>query len=368
MITKTTGMKKCTISNKHSLLELISQDGLNLRYACSTLKKDRDVVLAAVTQQGAAMQFADKTLQSDKQIVAAALQDNAEASIAYVDKKLLRDTTFILEILCGDFYAYMHDNKNIRTYFNTKTTVELLLSEYPDFFGDMEEEYKNNAALFVDCINKYDEKYGYGEGFLEDYGTCFSDNEDVMKVCYQLFPIETFAMLSKRLKHSESYILELLSIHVDKVIFDLIPNELKLKNEFLLCAVHENIKFFHFIDSKYHTDVVFLQDCLYKNPYLIEHFNEEDILPYYSKFREEVLDRLLVLYMVATEGILLQEVSEFNSDEEVIFIALRNNGLAIEFADERLKRNIRIIKWAMKENPQAIWKADEFMHDHPDLR
>jgi len=121
MITKTTGMKKCTISNKHSLLELISQDGLNLRYACSTLKKDRDVVLAAVTQQGAAMQFADKTLQSDKQIVAAALQDNAEASIAYVDKKLLRDTTFILEILCGDFYAYMHDNKNIRTYFNTKT-------------------------------------------------------------------------------------------------------------------------------------------------------------------------------------------------------------------------------------------------------
>lgn len=45
-----------------------------------------------------------------------------------------------------------------------------------------------------------------------------------------------------------------------------------------------------------------------------------------------------------------------------------NNGLAIEFADERLKRNVRIIKWAMKENPQAIWKADEFIHDHPDLR
>ena len=137
MKTKNIGMEKSTISNKRILLELISEDGMNLQQASSILKKDREVVLAAVNKQAAALQFADKTLQSDIQIVVAALQDNAEASIAYVDKRLLKDTQFILDNLYGDFWSYMNDNNNIRKYFNTKTTVELLLSEYPDFFGDM---------------------------------------------------------------------------------------------------------------------------------------------------------------------------------------------------------------------------------------
>ena len=368
MKTKNIGMEKSTISNKRILLELISEDGMNLQQASSILKKDREVVLAAVNKQAAALQFADKTLQSDIQIVVAALQDNAEASITYVDKRLLKDTQFILDNLYGDFWSYMSANKNIRTYFNTKTTVELLLSEYPDFFGDMDDEYINNAALFVDCLKKYHEKYGYGEGFLENYGSRFSDDEEVMKACYQLFPKETFAMLSPRLKQVEAYILELLSLHADKEIFELLPKEMKMQNEFLLSAVHENIKIFDFIDSKYHKDVVFLQDCLYKNPSLIAYFNEEEILPYYSEFRKEVLNSLLVLYIVSIDGMLLEELREFNSDGEVVYIALRNNGLALEFAADNLRRNLNVIRWAMKENPQALWKADEFMHTHPDFR
>ncbi len=368
MKTKNIGMEKSTISNKRILLELISEDGMNLQHASSKLKKDREVVLAAVNKQGAALRFADKTLQNDMQIVAAALQDNTEASISYVDKRLLNDTQFILENLYSDFWSYMHDNKNIRTYFNTKTTIELLLSEYPDFFGDMDEKYMSNAKLFVDCLKKYHGKYGYGEEFLEDYGPRFSDDEEVMKACYQLFPKETFAMLSPRLKQVEAYILELLSLHADKEIFELLPKEMKMQNEFLLSAVHENIKIFDCIDSKYHKDVVFLQDCLYKNPSLIAYFNEEEILPYYSEFRKEVLNSLLVLYIVSIDGMLLEELREFNSDGEVVYIALRNNGLALEFATDNLRRNLNVIRWAMKENPQALWKADEFMHTHPDFR
>lgn len=368
MKTKNIGMKKSTISNKRILLELISEDGMNLQRASSILKKDREVVLAAVNKQAAALQFADKTMQSDIQIVTAALQDNTEACIAYVDKSLLKDTQFIVDNLYGDFWSYMHENNNIRTYFYTKTTVELLLSECPDFFGDMDDEYMNNAKLFVDCLKKYHEKYGYGEGFLEDYGSRFSDDEEVMKACYQLFPKETFAMLSPRIKHAETYILELISLHADKEIFELLPKEMKMKNEFLLSALHENIKIFDCIDSKYHKDVVFLQDSLYKNPRLIAYFNEVEILPYYSELRKEVLDSLLVLYIVSIDGMLLEELSEFNSDGEVVYIALRNNGLALEFAADHLRCNSKVIRWAMKENSQAFWKADEFMHTHPDFR
>jgi hypothetical protein len=360
-------MEKSTISNKRILLELISEDGMNLQQASSILKKDREVVLAAVIKQGAALQFADKTLQSDIQIVVAALENDAEASIAYVDKRLLKDQQFILDNLCGDFWSYMHENNNYKTYFNTKTTIELLLSEYPDFYGEMDDEFMNNAALFVSCLKKFDEKYDYGEEFLEDYGSRFSDDEEVMKACYQLFPKKTFAMLSVRLKQAEAYILELLSLHVDKGIFDLLPKEMKMKNEFLLSAVHENIKVFYFIDSEYHKDAVFLKQCLYKNPSLIVYFNEKEILFYYTELRMEVLDLSLALYIVSVDGMLLEELQEFNSDMEVVYKALQNNGLALEFVAENLRRNPDVIRWAMKENPQALWKADESMHSHPDF-
>jgi hypothetical protein len=360
-------MTKGTVSNRAELLRLVEKDGMNLKLASEDLKKDKEVVLRAVSQNAAALQFADRELQADEKVVATALQEDTLACIAYVDKSLLEDTNFILNNLYGDFSSYMHDTMEIKKYFNTFGKVKQLLTGYPDFFGEMDEAYQQNAALFIISLTNFNEKYGYGEGFLEDYGTIFSDNEEVMRACYSLFPRETFSMISDRLKNSEEFILDLLAEYVDKEIFAEIPQRLLSDSEFILNVIGVNTQVFSFIDTSFHTNVVFLQDCLYKNPNLIWDFNEGDILPYGSKLREEVLQPLVVLYMVAENGLLLQELADFNEDKEVVYIALRNNGLALKFVGENIRNDIRFIKWAMKENPQAIWFADEVIQGHPDL-
>ena len=362
-----TGIEKATVSDKAELLRLVEKDGMNLKLASQNLKKDKEVVLRAVTQNAAALQFADRELQADVKVVATALQEDTRACIAYVDKSLLEDTNFILNNLYGDFWSYMHDTQEITKYFNTAEKVEQLLAEHPEFFGEMDKEYQQNAALFIISLRNFHDKYGYGDGFLSDYGAVFSDNEEVMRACYSLFPKETFRMISDRLKHSEEFILELLAEYVDKEIFAEIPQAILSDSEFILNAIAVNKNVFSFIDDSFHKNVVFLQDCLYKNPNLIWDFNEEDILPFGSKIREEVLQPLVVLYMVAENGLLLQELADFNEHKEVVYIALRSNGLALQFVDENIKSDIRFIKWAMKQNPQAIWFADDLVKGHPDL-
>jgi hypothetical protein len=362
-----TGIEKAIVSDKAELLRLVEKDGMSLKLASQNLKKDKEVVLRAVSQNAAALQFADRTLQADEKVVAAALQEDTLACLPFVDKSFFDDINFILNNLYGDFWSYMHDIKDITKYFDTPEKVEKLLSVFPDFFGKMDQEYQQNAALFIISLRNFNDKYGYGEGFLENHGKIFTDNEEVMKACYSLFPKETFRMISDRLKHSEEFILELLAEYVDKQIFAEIPKAILSDSEFILNAIAVNKNMFSFIDDSFHKNVVFLQDCLYKNPNLIWDFNEEDILPFGSKIREEVLQPLVVLYMLAENGLLLQELADFNEDKEVVYIALRSNGLALQFVDENIKSDIRFIKWAMKQNPQAIWFADDLVKGHPDL-
>merc|ERR1712006_76363 len=54
--------------------------GAALEFACSELKADRDVVVAAVKHDGWALEHASDVLKSDKEIVATAVQQKCWAS------------------------------------------------------------------------------------------------------------------------------------------------------------------------------------------------------------------------------------------------------------------------------------------------
>jgi len=59
-----------------------------LQYADASLKKDRDVVLAAVQQNGLALQHADASLKKDRDVVLAAVQQNGLALQSAIEAKI----------------------------------------------------------------------------------------------------------------------------------------------------------------------------------------------------------------------------------------------------------------------------------------
>jgi hypothetical protein len=355
-------------NSKQAIIEAIKKDGLSLQFATRQQRKDKDLVMTAIMQNTAALQFAHKSLRGDAEIASCALQENAASCFNFIDQKLLKDVQFILDNLRCDFYNFIGETDILITLFNSREKVELLLSQNPEFFGNIGKEYRNDVQLFIYSLRVYNDNYGFGEDFLDIHGMYFSDNEEAMKACYTMFPKKTFAMLSSRLKNSADFILDLFSHNVEQSFLDALPHTLKNNQEFLLSAVKVNKEVFLMIFSSFERNVTFLQDCLFKNPWLILEINDLNLMPHYTKLRQEVLDRYLVLYMVAIDGMLLEELVEFNDDEEVVYIALRNNGLALEFADCKYKSNINMIKWAMNENPQALWLIDSFLHHHPELR
>jgi hypothetical protein len=182
-----------------------------------------------------------------------------------------------------------------------------------------------------------------------------------------MFPHETFNILSEAEELTEEYLLELYAIYVDKDIYKKTPENFKADLNFVLNAVQKNSSFFQFVPKELKMSTVFLQDCLYKNPEVLVHYAEEEILPMYSPKSEEVFERLLVLYLVCVNGLLLEHLPKYCNDDEVVYFALKNNGLALEFVSDEFKCNVDVLAWAMKANPSAIWLADPFLHGHPDL-
>ena len=74
-----------------------------------SLKKDKEVVLAAVKQNGPALTYADESLKKDKEVVWAAVKHFGYA-LQYASEELRVNEEFIAECLKERWYQ--HKNKN----------------------------------------------------------------------------------------------------------------------------------------------------------------------------------------------------------------------------------------------------------------
>lgn len=361
-------MKK-KISNKETALKIVSQNGLMLRILSEEMRKERDVVLVAVRQNPLSIEFADVTLRSDEEVAVELLNQYPNDGIQYIDKQLLDDFSFIIYNITEEGFEryYLESGHDLGGTFNTSGDINVLLSLNPKFLSKMPDHIKGDPKIFIKCLKTYRETYqNDGEYFFDYLVEPFNNDADVMHQSYLIFPFNTIKSLGSELKKSEEFFLKIIGYYIDYNIYKFIPIEIKNERNFILNAINRNEDYAKYINHNLLRSVVFMQDILYKNPKLIIFSGANNLLPY-SEFREKVLDRLLVLYIVATDGLLLEHLAEFSADREVVYIACRNNGLALQYADENLKDDIQMIKWAMKENPQAIWLIDECIQGHPDL-
>ncbi len=111
-----TSLKK----DREFVLAAVKQNGWAFAKVNESFTKDREIVLAAVQQDGRVLQFADKSFKKDQAIVLAAVQQNGEALI-YADESLKKDRDIVLA-------AVQEESWWVIQYANLNLQIELSLN------------------------------------------------------------------------------------------------------------------------------------------------------------------------------------------------------------------------------------------------
>ena len=70
---------------------------------------------------------------------------------------------------------------------------------------------------------------------------------------------------------------------------------------------------------------------------------------------------------LAKDGLELRKYPEFQDNEEVVLLAVKENGFALEFASKRLQNKKEIVIEAVKEDCEALYYASDDLRDNPEI-
>ncbi len=99
--------------DREIVLAAVQQNGGAFKYADESLKKDREIVGAAVQQEGLSLKYADKSFQKDREIVWAAIQQRGWA-LDYADKSLKKDREIVLAAVKQNFLAFLYADASFK--------------------------------------------------------------------------------------------------------------------------------------------------------------------------------------------------------------------------------------------------------------
>ena len=129
--------------DKKEALDIISEDGRELKNLPDQLKKDKEVVLKAVKTNGLALQYADDSLKKDKKFILEAVKQDGRV-LDFADESLKKDKEFILELI--------KENENVLEY------ADESLKNDPDVLARVDPSVKEYLAILKDEKNRIGEK------------------------------------------------------------------------------------------------------------------------------------------------------------------------------------------------------------------
>eukprot|EP00971_Amphidinium_carterae_P270365 5364668-Amphidinium_carterae.1 len=100
--------KNFAMYERGQVLELVSHNGIALKFASEELRRDRQVVLAAVKSYGAALQFASDELRRDREIVLTAVSSTGYApqALEFAAEDLRSDEEIVSEALAKNVASF----------------------------------------------------------------------------------------------------------------------------------------------------------------------------------------------------------------------------------------------------------------------
>ncbi len=104
---------KCLKKDREIVLTAVQQDGWALEYADESFKKNREIVLTAVQQDSRAFHCANETLKKDREIVLAAVKQDGWL-LKYSDESLKKDREIVLAAVKQHGWALQYADANLK--------------------------------------------------------------------------------------------------------------------------------------------------------------------------------------------------------------------------------------------------------------
>ena len=160
--------------DKEIVLAAVKQDGGALQYADDSFKKDKEIVLIAVKNNGLALEYADDSLKKDKEIVLIAVKQYG-TTLEYADDSLKKDKEIVDAAVKQDNRASQYADISLKKYY--KITKEIYIKTEPGgrvAFGKLDKTqeelfYKNYSKkkdILIEIPKKNNE---YEEGLYLTY-------------------------------------------------------------------------------------------------------------------------------------------------------------------------------------------------------
>ncbi|EFC42437.1 predicted protein [Naegleria gruberi] len=295
------------LENRENLLNAVRENGFFLMLANDDLKNDREIVLAAVEQNGWSIRFANKRFTKDKEIIKVALDNDWKSPVIfrdyrafmYVDKSIMSDKEFILEILPKHSILAYVDKELLQD----RSFVLKAAQSNPLSFKFFPKYFQNDREIFIAALNHPPQKTTYYNQIICSHrGDSLVSNE----------------------------------------ILGMVNDKFRSDKELVLCALKLSGYNLKYASESLKEDVEIIDAALSHSPLSIMYAgdsicgNEDFILQIVKKYgvlpRNSEYDRSFALKAVSVNGLALKYFKVWKTDKEVIIKAVQQNYKAIEFS------------------------------------
>ncbi|MCR4792549.1 MAG: DUF4116 domain-containing protein [Lachnospiraceae bacterium] len=330
-------------SDKAKVIEMVKQNGWALRGASEELRADKEVVLAAVSQNGRALQYASAELRADRDVVLEAVKQNWIA-LGYAADKLRGDDEIMIAAVKQDGTALQYYNKETLD----NPYRKWLHQNFPGL------EYVNEQ----DCFDAL-------------YYACYVNNHSEISPAehlrfVQLFKIKELSDFSgeETVSGKEESLTEAGSAAEE------LPeenSELWKDREFVLKTVKNQGAALKYAKDFQKDDEVSLA-AVRSYGCALKYAN--------CRMESDFLDKELVLEAVRKDGLALEFAPDrLKADRQVVLEAIRQNARAVKFMNERFRSDkvvaVEAIKHGLPRYEFELGRNDLFntmkLHNDPDI-
>lgn len=385
--------------NKDHVISAVSNDGMQLQYASTRLRKDKDVALEAIYQTCKALQFVDKELRDNEKFIISAikkvphkleefftliskeLQENEQIAVQAVKRngallKMLNSTLqntrqVVLAAVANKGFALQYasitmqgdlvvvqkalEQNEAAIQFVSKTALE------NREFANQMIQYSRHALKYLSNELKKDLQHKaieYHKDALQYSNTLNADREFVMSLITkdENFHLLKFVDYSLR-KNPEFQNFTAQIIARAGWTLAYASDDLKNNEEIVLAGIKQDPIALKFASERLHKKALFLLKAVQTNGMALQ-------FVCYSLIKDtEYKD--IALEAVKQNGEALQFANHMTSDATVVHAAVQQNGHALKWA-LNLEENTDIVRAAIETNTHAIKYASPNVRYNPD--
>jgi len=375
------------LSNKKLMLSAVSQNGLSLEYVHKYLKNDSDVVSAAVKNAGLALQYANPQLRNNKTLVLNAISNNAEA-LQFASATLKKNKTIVLTAIQQYPNMLKYADKTL------KQNIDIIrkamqIHDSALRFADI--SLKDEKALILEAVRKKPSVCGNLYSFMDKH--LQNDRALMLRLMKTKGCNNLFYFLNKRFQHDKAF--AQIAIQQNGANLSYVGPLLQDNKAFVMKAIQQNGFSLSDASPRLKNDRNLVITAIKKSPYALSSAS-----PRLQKDRELLLltatkdnkhaiyaqateaDRARVLSAVKKEGSALKYANNrFKKDKGIVLAAVKQNGYALQFADKSLQKDKQIVAAALlqrknkapqqkklsqaqlfvaiKKNPEAVYVYDK---------